>query len=158
MKENFPISLQATLKWEGGYVNDPRDPGGSTYEGVTQTTYNLFRRNRDLPIRSVVSMDHAERDEIYKTKYWDMANCDDLAAGVDLLSFDIAVNSGPGRVLKWLHDYNEKDPFQCISYLDYKRRGFWKNLPIFRRFGSGWLNRENDILYEAVKLAAQRSA
>ena len=42
MKENFEIALQALLKHEGGFVNDPRDPGGMTNLGVTKKVWEAF--------------------------------------------------------------------------------------------------------------------
>jgi lysozyme family protein len=38
MKENYPQALKQVLKYEGGKVDDPRDPGGRTAFGITQDT------------------------------------------------------------------------------------------------------------------------
>lgn len=178
MKENFPLALQTTLKWEGGYVDDPKDPGGATYQGITQVTYDAWRKSKGAPTRHVILMIPEERDAIYHQRYWDTINADGLAAGVDVIGFDISVNSGPSRIIHWLQvtinsivqiipveenrgpaillgfmQHAPKDPVACVRYLDQKRRSFWKSLPIFKRFGKGWLNRENDVFSVAMKLA-----
>ncbi len=42
MKKNFKDSLDYVLKHEGGWADNPKDPGGVTMKGVTLATY---RRN-----------------------------------------------------------------------------------------------------------------
>lgn len=68
MKDNFPACLAAVLRYEGGYVDNPNDPGGATLNGVTQASYDQWRRSRGLPIMPVRQMEPAERDLIYKTR------------------------------------------------------------------------------------------
>lgn len=53
MKSNYKTVQPWVLAYEGGWVNDPRDPGGATMEGVTQRTYDADRRRRGLGVRSV---------------------------------------------------------------------------------------------------------
>ena len=36
----FAAALPFVLRWEGGYVNHPKDPGGATNKGVTQRVYD----------------------------------------------------------------------------------------------------------------------
>lgn len=36
---NFPYALEMPLKSEGGYSNDPKDPGGETYRGISRLAY-----------------------------------------------------------------------------------------------------------------------
>jgi lysozyme family protein len=156
MKGNFPIALKETLKWEGGYVNDPLDPGGATNQGITQSTYNFWRRSRGMPIRNISDIAPNERDEIYKSRYWDEIDGDSLPSGVDMLAFDIAVNSGVGKARQWLGQA-PKSTTDKILFLDNKRRGFWKSLPIFKRFGAGWTNRENEIISVAMNLVHENA-
>jgi lysozyme family protein len=44
----FVESLPCVLPWEGGFVNNPNDPGGATNKGATQAVYNSWRSRRDL--------------------------------------------------------------------------------------------------------------
>ena len=99
---DYGKALARVLVYEGGKVDNPADPGGRTNQGVTQRTYNAWRRSQGLPQQDVYAMADAERDAIYKHSYWDVARGDDLPVGVDLVVFDAAVNSGAGQAVKWL--------------------------------------------------------
>jgi len=91
---NFPVCLSLTLKEEGGYSNDAHDPGGATLNGITQYDWNVYCSKHGLPHSHVLNMKPAQRDEIYRTGYWDAMDCDALPAGIDLLAFDTAVLEG----------------------------------------------------------------
>ena len=39
---NFEACLKFVLQFEGGFVNNPKDPGGPTNLGVTQATLSGF--------------------------------------------------------------------------------------------------------------------
>ena len=39
---------------------------------------------------------------LYKRKYWDKVQGDELPSGIDYVVFDAAINSGPGRAVKLL--------------------------------------------------------
>ena len=41
MRANYAESLQAVLVHEGGFVNNPKDPGGMTNLGCTKATLGL---------------------------------------------------------------------------------------------------------------------
>lgn len=98
----FKTCLARVLIYEGGISDHPRDPGGLTNQGVTQRTYDAYRRAKKLPTRSVRKMTAAERDAIYRQHYWDTIQGDRLPAGVDSVLFDGSVNSGPKQAIKWL--------------------------------------------------------
>lgn len=95
---SFNKALAHTLIEEGGYVNDPQDPGGATNKGVTQAVYDRYRRDAGLPIRSVRVIDDAEVLDIYDNRYWKAGQCDWLAANVSeklaMVHFDLCVNAG----------------------------------------------------------------
>lgn len=97
---NFPKALPLVLAHEGGYVNHPKDPGGATNKGITQAVYDAYRKGKGLPKRSVRNIASNEVHEIYETRYWDLAKCDDLPAGLDYAVFDYSVNSGVGKAGK----------------------------------------------------------
>ena len=102
MRENFPACMAIVKKWEGGNDDDPRDPGGRTSRGVIQREYDRYRQAKGQPTRDVWTMADAERDEIFKAGYWDVVSADQLPAGIDLVTFDPAINSGPAQGVKWL--------------------------------------------------------
>lgn len=151
MKANFPIALKLTLKYEGGFVNNPRDPGGATNMGITIATlsHELGRRASVQEVRNL-SKDLAA--DIYRKKYWNVINGDELPGGVDVLAFDIAVNSGPGRALAWLKECKGMTPAKQVAYLDKRRRNFYRALRTFATFGRGWMARENDLNGHALAL------
>lgn len=98
----FIESMPFVLRWEGGYVNHPSDPGGATNRGVTQRVYDAWRSNRGMPPQDVRLLSEDEMHAIYESGYWRAARCDDLQRRLDLAQFDTAVNMGPGRAIRFL--------------------------------------------------------
>ena len=144
MKGNFERCLAITLKWEGGYSNNPADPGGATNFGVTWREYNRYRQNHGLPSQSVKLISKQEVRDIYLNNYWAAMKCDDLPAGYDLCVFDAAVNSGTGRAAAWEKGYKSIDNF-CAA-----RLAFLQHLGrLWRVFGRGWGQRVTGIKAQA---------
>ena len=98
----FLASLPFVLRWEGGFVDHPKDPGGRTNKGVTQRVYDAWRRRQGLPVRDVKGLEDTELHRIYEAGYWLPPRCDRLARRLDLVHFDTAVNMGPGRAVRFL--------------------------------------------------------
>ncbi len=72
MDTNFAPAIEYIVKtFEGGYSNTPHDPGGATYQGVTQAVYNAYRLRKSFFRQPVNLMSLAERNEIYKFQFWD---------------------------------------------------------------------------------------
>ena len=99
---SFATALPVILAHEGGWANDPDDPGGATMYGITQRTYNAWRAEHHEPPQTVRTIPPAEVAAIYKTHYWDVVRCDDLPEPLDLVVFDAAVNHGPGVSVRFL--------------------------------------------------------
>lgn len=105
---NFSKCMPVILTQEGGYSNHKSDPGGVTLEGVIQRVYDGYRDRKKKPHRALTAAMRgtadwiAERNEIYRTQYWNAVRGDELPAGVDVVVFDGAVNSGPYQSAKWL--------------------------------------------------------
>jgi lysozyme family protein len=144
------------MRWEGGstYTNNPKDPGGPTKYGITIATLS-HDLGRKATIGEVANMTIETASAIYRKKFWNTIDGDRLANGVDMIAFDIAVNSGPGRALNWLSATYalSNNPRSRIMALDKMRRGFWRHLGIFPFFGKGWFRRENDVFSNATQLA-----
>lgn len=94
-------ALDYLLEEEGGWSNHKDDRGGATMYGVTQATYDGYRRAKKLPKQSVRQIEHSEARELYDTMYWRAASCHLLPWPINYLMFDAAVNSGPSRATKW---------------------------------------------------------
>lgn len=149
-----------TKKWEGGWVNDPKDPGGETNFGVTTSVYKRYRRSKGLPQRSVKLITKAEADDIYFNNYWLASKSNTLFAGVDLAVYDASVNSGVSRGRRWLLQSlspNDNHP-QTVKNICGKRLGFVQGLRTFRRFGRGWSRRIADIQAKGVAWALAEMA
>jgi len=145
---SFDTALTFVLAREGGYTNDPTDPGGATNQGITQRVYDawqdahglLHQDVRDIPLETVKG--------IYLQQYWTAAGCDALPDGPALAVFDTAVNVGVARALGWWADVNGN-----VESLLWTRLGYYDDLararPAMQHFLPGWLRRVI-LLREAV--------
>ncbi|OJF91171.1 hypothetical protein AX761_22635 [Rhizobium sp. 58] len=151
-KGNLSKCLPITLAFEGGWSNHPKDPGGATMNGVTQRTYDGYRRKLGLSLRSVKFMTLVEREEIYRVGYWAASGCETLLAGVDLVTFDGSVNSGVSRSKKWLASSISTDGKTTIQKYCKARLGFVRGLKTWTTFGKGWSRRIATVEANAVKM------
>lgn len=165
MKENFPQALKQVLKYEGGKVDDPRDPGGRTAYGVTQDTYNAWREKQGLPDADVFSISQTDVAAIYRQEYWDRIRGDDLPAGVDFAVFDFAVNSGVARAARTLQGVvgvtqdgmigpatiQASRAYVALAVTN-KRLAFMQSLSIWATFGKGWAARIADVKAQVLAL------
>lgn len=78
---------------EGGYVNNPADPGGETKYGISRRSY---------PGEDIANMTLERAKEIYQRDYWGPAGCDALPDVVKYEMFDMAVNTGVRQAVKIL--------------------------------------------------------
>lgn len=101
MKNNYENCLKSVLLSEGGYVNDPHDPGGPTNMGITLRTYRKHYGMRKTRY-NLKRITFQEVAYIYRISYWNTCKCDILPYGVDLITFDSSVHSGPFKAIKWL--------------------------------------------------------
>lgn len=67
--------LPFILKWEGGFVNDPTDKGGSTNKGVTIGTWKQVGYDKDgdgdIDVQDLRLLTVADvRDRVLKPHYW----------------------------------------------------------------------------------------
>lgn len=94
---NFDQAFDRLLGHEGGYSNNPADPGGETMWGVTA---GVARANgyagsmRDMPRSAAKS--------IYRKLYWESVKAEQLPAELRFDVFDGAVNSGVRQSVRWL--------------------------------------------------------
>lgn len=98
----FDTSLVFTLSMEGGFVDNPLDRGGRTNRGITQKTYDQWCKDRGVPAGDVKDVPEATVAAIYRTNYWNAAQCDALRDRVAMAHFDAAVNHGTEMAAKLL--------------------------------------------------------
>ena len=174
----FDRALAHVLKMEGGYTDDPHDPGGPTNKGITLAVFAAWRKvrlsaaNRAHLIRDLKAIDRATVGEIYRRRYWDAARCAELPAPLALMHFDAAVNHGVGTAIRILQEAvgatvdGEIGPetraavaaapvAAALSVYAAIRERRYRALPHFRRFGRGWLRRVQATLKLARGLAAE---
>lgn len=157
----FKQSLSLVLAHEGGYVNNAKDPGGPTNQGITQHVYDAYHKVAGVPVQSVKLISAIETADIYKKQYWNLVSGDRLPTGLDYAVFDFGVNSGISRALKYLQMtvgvaadavignetmtaiYAAAKANENALILKYcaNRMAFLKSLGTFPTFGKGWTRR-----------------
>lgn len=91
MLVNFEDIIVKVLHHEGGYVNDPKDPGGETNFGIAK------RSHPDVDIKNLTEQ---KAKAIYKEHYWDRNKVESLPENLRHIYFDMCVNQGKGRAVK----------------------------------------------------------
>ena len=122
----FLPAFQLVVGIEGGYVNDPRDPGGETKFGISKRAY---------PNIDIAQLTLEQAQQIYLRDYWDACGCDTMPWERALCVFDMAVNQGPGsaRALNvQSHDSSELMAERAVRYAENKN---------FPTYGKGWMRR-----------------
>lgn len=88
---NFPYAIALVLKHEGGYVNNPKDPGGETKYGISKAAY---------PAEDIKNLSIDRAKAIYFNDYWiknSLDKVEDQEVAAALL--DTVVNHGKGGML-----------------------------------------------------------
>lgn len=101
----FNDAYNRILAHEGGYVNDPDDPGGETYKGIARSMHSkwngwvrvdMCKNQSGFPAN--LEKDAELQNEIsrfYQVNFWDALSADNIANQLVADSiFDFAVNAG----------------------------------------------------------------
>lgn len=98
--------LDATIRREGGFVNDPADKGGPTKYGITAKTLGAWRRlGRDATAAEVEALELHEAHAIYRDWYVETPGFVPAkvpSEALRVLLIDFGINSGPERAVRWL--------------------------------------------------------
>jgi lysozyme family protein len=165
---SFDGVLKLVLTYEGGFVNHPHDPGGATFRGITQATLSAYR-GRSVSVAQLKALTLSEIAAIYRRNYWDVIKGDALPAGLDLMLFDMAVNSGPKRAAMMmqrllgvepdgvigpitLEALQDKSIKTLITTFGKKRLTYLKRLRTWPVFGRGWQSRVEHVTRQALVL------
>lgn len=158
----FARALDHVFQWEGGFSDDPADPGGATRFGITRATLADWRGEA----ASVADVRTLDRDEAAAI-YWDACRCGAMPAGLELLVFDAAVNQGPVRAVRLLQAAlrvrqdgqigpvtldaaRSADTRAAIIEFAARRMEAYGMLATFPRFGLGWSRRLMDGVAAAL--------
>lgn len=153
MQFNFDASMAEVFRHEGGYANDPHDPGGETNMGISKRSY---------PNENIKGMTRDRAKAIYRRDFWNAVSGDSLPAGLDLVAFDPAVNSGVSRGAKWLQQalgvkadgkigpntIATAKAAKAEAVIDRAcdlRLAWLRTLPTWSRYGKGWTSRVESI-------------
>lgn len=174
----FEAALAHVLEMEGGWTDDPADPGGPTNLGLTLADLAAWRAvpvdaARAALLDELRRLDVAAVRPIYRKRYWDACRADALPPGLALMHFDCAVNQGLARAARFLQGAvgasvdgeigqltlaaaATADQASALATYAAQRRAHYRGLPTFGRFGRGWLARVERTL--ARSLAASNTA
>ena len=168
MKDNFERALAAVLHHEGGFVNHPSDPGGMTNLGCTKKVWEEWV-GHEVDEKAMRSLTPADVAPLYKAKYWDKIKGDELPDGVDYVVFDCAINSGPGRAIKFLQGcvgadmdgalgpktlaaVRSADAKALVEDYAKRRLSFLQDLPTWGTFGKGWGRRVAEVQHIGLSM------
>jgi len=169
MKKNWKESLQHVLKSEGGWSDNPNDPGGATMKGITLGTYRTYINPRATK-EDLKNISDAHISMLYKKFYWDKVRGDELPSGLDYAMFDFAVNSGPHRAVRYLQQSldvvkdgvfgpvtlaaaRKENVRTTITELNRLRLAFLTGLNGWKHFGKGWISRIEKVQEVATSMA-----
>ena len=132
----FDAALTFVLSQEGGFEDNPADPGGATNYGITQRTFAEWLQGRMLPTRFVKTITRDEVTAIYRENYWDRFAC--AATPWPLFAFDSYVQHRPETVGTFLQMPTLADAMWARMY-------YYTGLGNFKVFGRGWIRRMCDL-------------
>ena len=175
--QNFKSIMSAIYTLEGGFSNDPRDPGGITMHGVTAASWAAWLR---VPLSTITAAQMAalttdDTDPFYRAMYWNIVDGNSLPGGVDAMLMHMAVNAGEGVAGRELQaivgvvqdaQIGPKTLGAVETYIQYAgvkaliqaiasaQLSHYMTLPGWVYYHNGWTNRVNAIEALAQKLAA----
>lgn len=159
MTPNDAFDILLGPNYEGGYSDNPDDPGGETMWGITAA---VARANGYAGPMNLMPKPVAQA--IYAARYWAPMHCDQIADPLQYQVFDSAVNNGLDQATRLLQQslgltvdgqFGPKtlaavqscDPVKTsMLYLGH-RLAFFTSLNPWPTFGRGWANRiANNLL------------
>ena len=170
----FEAFISTLLKHEGGFVNDPDDPGGATNKGITFATFRKYAKKLlgvEPTLQNLKRISNEQAAKIYKKKYWDKIRGDEIKdQNLANIVFDFYVNAGRNatkllqRVINQLGGNLVIDggigpiTIKALDKLDFKkvymlykkgRADYYHRIceknPKLKKFLKGWLNRVNSF-------------
>ena len=93
--DNFKEIIKVVLRHEGGYVNDPDDPGGETKFGISRKAY---------PDLDIAALTEQSATEIYYHDYWCGNKLHKVPVSLQKIFFDMCVNFGRKGAVKVLQE------------------------------------------------------
>lgn len=177
MKQTWDIAFEHLLISEGGFTDDPRDPGnslpdgrpGSTNLGVTQKVWEEHVGHK-VTHEDMKALTREDVEPLYKDKYWNSIKGDDLPIGIDYMVFDMGVNSGPAKAARTLQEAVGVKPdgligpmtLRAVDFIDSeklikdysdRRLGYMMSLKGWETYGKGWERRVDEVAELSTEMA-----
>ena len=164
---DFRECLDLVLKSEGGWVNNPKDPGGETNLGVTKAVWEEWVGH---PVTTMKNLTKDDVAPLYEQRYWRPCYGEVLPRGLDFIVFSMGVNAGPGRSVKLFQQsigcvpdgvigpatrslICASNTATLIAKFSEVRREYYRSLKTFPVFGKGWLSRVDHEEATALNMA-----
>ena len=145
----FDDYINRVLSHEGGYINNPDDPGGETKFGIAKRSY---------PNVDIKNLTREGAIEIYRRDFWQRVQGDLLPRQFAFQAIDAAVNHGIGNAVRWMQRaagvaddgfigpmtiaaIKRADPADLVLNFNAERLEFYAKLTTFDAFGRGWTRR-----------------
>jgi lysozyme family protein len=159
----FDHEIERVLDNEGGYVNNPADPGGETKFGISKRSY---------PNVDIANLTRDQAKALYLRDFWTPVHGDDLPPMVAFMALDFAVNSGIQTSIRKLQAaagvaddghwgevtqaaVKAANPVVLVLRLLAEHVDFRRKLSTFKTFGAGWDGRlANDLRFIATEVPA----
>lgn len=165
---DFKILKPIILKWEGGFVNHPNDPGGATNKGVTLSTFRKYF-GKTKTVNDLKHITDEQWNYVFKKGYWDRWKADEIKTqSIANLLVDWTFNSGtwgikyPQQVLGVTADgvvgpktiaaiNNYPNQAELFYKLWNRRKKHYEDIvkrnPSQKVFLKGWMNRLNSFKF-----------
>jgi lysozyme family protein len=168
----FDAAFAVVVGVEGGYTDEPADPGNWTGGAVgvgdlRGTKWGISAAS--FPTLDIPTLPQRVAAAIYRAKYWDRLAGDALAPPIALISFDAGVNQGVGFAARTLQEAVgagvdgvigpatvraahrfDNDPMPVVIEIGARRALRYASLGTFPRFGLGWMRRLMRVATAAV--------
>ena len=174
--KNLPAAIEETWGHEGGLSLDRNDRGNWTTGKIGQGTLKGTKYGiaaHAYPNLDIRNLTRDQAAEIYRRDYWGAVRGDELPGGPDVVTFDGAINSGPGRAIKWLQKavgVTADGGFgpltmnavravtnwvEGVKRICAYRMSFLRALSSWARYGNGWSTRVARVEAFGIRLATE---
>lgn len=150
---NFDLAFDRLMKNEGGYSNNPADPGGETNWGVT---IRIARAHGYTGLMKDMTREQAR--PIYLEAFWQDGKMDQFDGALAFQAFDAAVNHGIPNAIRMVQKAADvaddghigpvtiaavkaKTVTDMLMLFIAERIDFWTRLSTWNEFGKGWARR-----------------
>jgi lysozyme family protein len=107
----FDRAMDFVAFWEGGFSDDPKDPGGATKYGISLRFLRSLAPelgdvdgDGDIDADDILALTPDKARELYRAHFWTALDLDYIPAVAALLLFDTAINMGCVRAVKILQE------------------------------------------------------